>query len=254
MRVVVLGFDGLETSIAEKVDEKAFLQEFHGFFEIGEEYKHEKEKVPYTPKIWVSIITGVPPSIHGVNSWWIEDKTGSKPKRRIINRGDLRVKTLFDEITDAIAVNVPGYNEKTEYHELLSKAATKGLEEYVKTIWEVHKLRLKDFMRELGKDEYKLLFAYFDLLDLLGHVCWHKCRLQLVRAYMEAAKIIRYVKSTVTNTALLILTDHGMKDSGDGVTGNHSDKAFWSLSVKPPITPKDFTDYYKLVLKLLGEK
>ena len=47
---------------------------------------------------------------------------------------------------------------------------------------------------------------------------------------------------------ILIVSDHGMQDSGDGITGNHSRHAFWSLNIKTTWKPNSITDFYSKII------
>ena len=274
MKVFILGLDGLEYKLVVKWKLKNLMQSKYGYFNVDEVYMHEKEKVPYTPIIWASFITGKKPSEHGVKELWtygkLLDKLRHMPplkwikgkrrflsklglKPRVVGREKLNCPTLFDVINPSIAVNVPSYNESTYLHRRLSEAFYRGLKEYEKEIWRVHEERKKATYEALKNSDWKLFMTYFDLADLLGHLHFIKRPLKLLKAYLELNKLAAELQRMIPkNTVFLIISDHGMKSSGDGVTGNHSKRAFWSLNIDENWEPRDFTDFYPKIMDWLN--
>lgn len=98
-------------------------------------------------------------------------------------------------------------------------------------------------------EEWKLFMAYFDLADLMGHVYIAKRPLRLMHAYLELDALARNLQAIVPDSLFLIVSDHGMKVSEDGVSGTHTDYAFWSLNVETDWSPSDFTDFYPKILE-----
>ncbi len=95
--------------------------------------------------------------------------------------------------------------------------------------------------------------AWFDLADIIGHVCITKCRKELLKAYLELNRVAGDVKKVVneTYTAVLIISDHGMKPMPDG-TGDHTNYGFWSINKDIKwFKPRHATDFYHLIKKLL---
>jgi hypothetical protein len=86
-----------------------------------------------------------------------------------------------------------------------------------------------------GSPGYRLAFVYTNLLDTLGHLCWYKNRRELIRGYrlvnLMVWRLLRRARADVT----LVVSDHGMRGSPDGVTGTHSEHMFWSLNVDAEI-------------------
>lgn len=270
MNVLILAFDALEYDIVVGMKLKPLMQEYYGRYEAVTSPRYGK---PHTPSAWTTIITGRSPEEHGIDYWWTYgrflDWLRTKPplvwiknKRRILwklglkprvpDKRDLKFKTIFDLVDRSVALFVPGYNEPVWPHEKLNEAFRKGLREYVKTIWEIHEWRKRVFFEKLGGD-WELFMAWFDLADLLGHVCITKCRTEFLKAYIELSKIAKKVRDMYRNkdVFILILSDHGMKPVPDG-TGDHSSYGFWSANKKPPFTPRKATDFYKLVEEVLA--
>ena len=120
-------------------------------------------------------------------------------------------------VKPSIAVNVPPYNDPTEYHAILRDAASRGLSEYLKAIWRVHEMRVRDTLRALEEaGEWRLFMTWLDLADLLGHTCMGRRRLELMRGYMELNKLAGRLQGMVPrDTVFLIISDHGMRLSED---------------------------------------
>jgi len=274
MRVCIIGIDGLEYNLVRKWKLRGLMQKRYGYFIVTDEY-FNKEGVPYTPKVWATVISGIKPKEHKVSgfySWgkvldlirrapivrhikgkrFLAYKLGLKPKASRVSN------SLFDLTEDAIAVYVPGYNDVLKVYLTILKSfkggmfLKEGLNEYVKTIWRIHKLRKKRTFEEIKKD-WKLFMTYFDLLDLLGHLYYVKYPKKLRIAYMEMDRVVEKIRRIVPeDTVILILSDHGMEESPDSITGNHSGRAFWSINIDTEWRPEDFTDIYKAVVRWLG--
>jgi len=269
MKVLILGFDALEYDLVKQWKLRQLMQVRYGVYEAAISPKYKK---PHTPSAWTTIITGKYPEEHGIDDWWtygkILDWLRTKPplvwiknKRKILwklgirpklhSRNEIKVKTIFDLTSRSIALFIPGYNEPVEPHMKLNEAIKKGIKEYIKTIWEVHRWRVKTFLEELNND-WDLFMVWFDIADLLGHVCMVKCRKELWKAYLDLARLVGIVKKEVPeDTLILILSDHGMKPMPDG-TGDHSEYGFWSINMDLEwFNPKKAVDFYPLIEKAL---
>ena len=256
-RVIILAFDALEASLVEKWRLKYLLQEYHGVYEAPKSPKYGK---PHTPNAWTSFITGLPPEVHGVDDWWSFGRvldwlrkhpplSWIKGKRVLLRKLGINIKP---KVVGNTALFVPAWNEPTEPREEYAIALEKGLEELIKTVWKWHKIRKEELFKHLD-GEWKLLMAWFDIADMFGHVCWYRCRNELFKAYLDLNSIAKKVREKVgDDTAVLIVSDHGMKGTRDGITGDHSPYGFWSLNVEPPLMPKKITDFKPMIHKLLG--
>ena len=97
-----------------------------------------------------------------------------------------------------------------------------------------------------------LVFAWFDILDLLGHTCIVRCRGELEKAYRDVQEIYLWAKRVLPDsTAVLVLSDHGIEISGDGVSGKHNSRGFWSLNKEPSLRPQTPEDIHRLIHRLL---
>ena len=268
MRVFVLGLDGTDYYLVQKWNLKWILQRTNGTFNIGKEYFGNKDE-PYSPVIWTSIITGKKPSEHKIKDWWIYNRFLNrlrflpiirhiKGKRKILwrlgikphvpNRRDLKCDTIFDIVKPSVAVYVPGYNDTTEFRMKLSNSWLKGINDYINAIWEIHEERKRATFRALEEnDDWKLFMTYFDLADLMGHILITQ-QLKMMKVYFElnrlTGKLYKYVTSLFDDVVFLIISDHGMTVSEDGVSGRHTCYAFWSLNIDENWKPKDFTHFF----------
>lgn len=275
MKVFLLGLDGLDYYLVKEWKLRNLMLKHNGFFKIPPEYYHPREKVPFSPVIWTTIITGKKPSEHGVKDWYtwgrILDKIRTLPiirrikhkrkylkifglRPKIVDKNYHRLNTLFDIVKPSLAIYFPGYNESPEFHYRLNDAFYRGnLNNYIKTVWQVHRERVKKLNEELSKNaDYKLVAVYFDIADLLGHACFTRCRGDLKRAYRVLDLLVgRLYKLYGEDFAFIVVSDHGMTLSKDGVSGNHTDYAYYAISIDEEWSPKDFVDIYKKVLELI---
>lgn len=143
-------------------------------------------------------------------------KIGIRPKLHSIEE----VHTIFNVIKPSI----PSFTEPIHFHYELADAIRESINAYVKKVWEIHRYRKKIFLECLNKD-WKLLMAWFDLADLLGHVFIKKNPIKLFKGYVELNDIAKLARSKLANTAILIVSDHGMKPRPKG---NH----FYKLVIK----------------------
>lgn len=271
MRVVVLAYDGLEYDLVVRWNLRGIMQRHYGRHRAVMSPRYGKA---HTPSSWVSFITGLPPEEHGVDDWWswgrildwlrihpplswikgkrlLLAKLGINIKPRVVGKDLVRHETVFDTVQPSVAINVPGWNEPTEPHIEYGEAAKRSVRELIDKVWEWHEHRKNQLFKALGdSSKWRLLMAWFDLADLIGHACMVKCRLELRKAYAELDRLTRQVAARIPqNTAILVVSDHGMKPMPDG-TGDHTDYGFWSINVKPPFYPQSLLDFKKLIEEL----
>jgi len=122
--------------------------------------------------------------------------------------------------------------------------------------------RLKVFMKEkeetLSKldEDWDLFITYTKLLDIVGHLYWHKS--WIVRKYYRMVdRFAGQVQSQLPKDAfMMIISDHGMKPMhGLSVGGEHSHHAFASFSHKIAVpTPLKITDIYDVIVSILNRR
>ena len=262
MKIVLFLVDGLDDLFISRNDLKSLLQEVDGCFYVDSEYCYQGQ--PLSPRIWGTVITGVKPSDHKCLYWWSFGKLDLlrkalsfiKGKRRILERLGFKPKlsrvrhtTIFDIVRPSKAVLIPTYNDDPALHRMLEESFYRGIDDYIKTIWKVHRIREEKMWRAL-EDEWNLFAVYFDLVDLLSHVCWTKRRVEVIKAYLEICRIVNKVKEKLGDERylFLIISDHGFEKSPDGIGGIHSRWAFWSMNLDIGIRIYDFTHIYPVVL------
>jgi len=260
MRVFSLLLDGLDHRLVEKWNLKELKQARHGVYEalICPKYRQ-----PYTPQVWASFITGKNVE---VDDWWTYGKVLDQIinalkkipwirgkgwilrklgiKKRVVNKMDLRTKTIFDVVKPSIALFIPAYNEPSGFHYELNEALSKGLKEYEEKIWEIHYRRVKETLKQIRGD-WLLFMAWFDLADLLGHIHIAKRPPKLWKAYLALDILATIIRENLPeDTLLLIVSDHGIE-----ATGDHSRYGFYSINRDLEFfKPKKITDFYDLIM------
>ena len=260
--------DGLERDLVLKWRLKNLIQKTWGSIKIPEEYY--SHGVPYTPVVWTSFITGKRPKEHGVDSWWTYPKLIDWIRRRppliwIKNKRKYTSKiikpkvvmykgrTIFDEVKPSKAIAVAGYNSPQAYHRTLSHYAENGeFELFADAVWRWNGEKAEETLRSIVSRKYRLIMVWLDIADVLGHLYFIKRRNELKRVYSFLDDFAGTVQVALEKGEgegkILIVSDHGMEPSGDGVTGNHSDHNFWSVNFETDWRPNDVVDFYpKLV-------
>jgi len=269
-RVFILAIDGLEHDLVVLWGLKNLMQKVYGKFAVSRSYYHKDENVPYTPIIWASFITSLPPEEHGVHSIFtygrflnvirkmpiIKQIKGKRKilwrmglKPRLVDKRDLAKETLFDRVTPSVAIDVPVYNEPTDVNVRLGQTLmSKGLREYVRGVWKVYDERKRRVFENLDGD-WKLFMSYFKIADLLGHVYIAKRLKSLQEVYLTLDELANEIKGKIPDdTIFLVVSDHGMEPQPDG-TGNHSSHAFYSVNIETNWRPSDIIDFYPKIME-----
>jgi len=268
MKVFILALDALEYDFVEKWNLKYLKQKVYGRIELGDRYNPSWGDEPYTPIVFHSFISGLPPEEHKIESVatygralnFIRKLIKFVPNKRKIakifgitpqalTRKHYEHKTIFDEVYPSLAIDVPTYNlEIRDWHLDWKTGINK---QKIKAIWASYLRRKKQIFNALKNQHmWKLCMAYIRVADLLGHIYIVKKTLKLLNCYLELNSLAGNVQKLLSkNTILLIMSDHGMEPSGDGVTGRHSKHAFWSLNIDTGWRPKDITDFYPKIIE-----
>lgn len=270
MKIFILALDGLEYTLVKKWGLLNLLQKVHGIIDVSE-FKDEKGRL-LTPCIWSAFITGKKTRI---KDWWTYGRTldwiRTKPplvwikgkrklitrlglRRRVVNRKDLNTQTIFEEAENSIALNVPSYNVPTEPNIWLLKVfKKKGLTAYEKSVWDLHKSRVKQTLNLLKNKNWSLFMTWFQIADLFGHIYIAKKLDNLRKAYFSLDYLASKLKNLVIDddAIFLIVSDHGMMISKDGVSGDHSKYAFWSMNIDMDWRPKRITDFHAKILECM---
>lgn len=267
MKVFILALDGLEYDLVKLWNLSGLKQKAYGRIELREMYFHPEAKVPWTPYIWSSFISGKHQDVKIVFTYgkiidrlrkhplfrWIKGKRrlfwriGLTPKAEQIGR--IKEQTIFDSVSPSIAIDVPTYNEPLEHWKIHELIWTKGIETYENKILKIFNEKRKKVFLSVT-EEWKLFMAYFKIADLAGHIYICKRLGKLRKIYEDLNNLTFKLKGRLSeNSVFLIVSDHGMIPSDDGVSGTHSTHAFWSLNIKTNWKPKDITDFHPKILE-----
>lgn len=272
MKIFILALDGLEYNLVTKWRLKNLLQNFHGKVDVSD-FKLLYGGHIYTPPVWAAFITG---KYHrDLRRWFTYDnrllkwmmlrlsaenikrmmntlwRIGIKP--RVVDKRDLKSKTIFDHAKRPVAVNVPLYSEPAEYHHRLRQAYLDGgVMRYEKEVWSIHWERVRETMAALRENpDYDLFMAWFDLADLIGHLHIAKRPMKLLKAYAKLNDLAFQLKKLSNPDVFLIVSDHGMMPVAGG-TGDHSDHSFYSSNIKLNQRPRRIIDFFQIILDALS--
>jgi predicted AlkP superfamily phosphohydrolase/phosphomutase len=281
MKILILALDALEYDLVEKWDLKNLKQKEYGKVILpikpGEE--------PATPAMWLSFITGKEPELHNVTlrvKWknpiidYFSKKFGRLSegkkrkdervhffwpgkllrllgfKKKMIDRGDIKFSTIFDE-TKSIAISVPSYNEDKINYEIvkdmmnaLGKDASipkQIVEDKIRIAFLKRKRRLINAIR----GDWELLMTHFFILDIIQHTFFYDQK-KIRKYYEEIDSIIGKIKKKLPNNVLiLIVSDHGQK------RGIHTDYGFYSLNKKLCLKNPKMTEFKDIIERCIKE-
>jgi len=269
-RVLILALDGLEYDLVIRWRLRNLMQVRYGVFksDISPHFKK-----PHTPMLWASFITGKDPKEHGVDEWWrwnpllekirwlppfkwikgkrrLLEKLGIKPKPSLKT---LNIETIFDIVKPSIAIDVPTWSmDVSKRFRMIESIMKKNVDALIENVWKRHREKVEELYNSLDK-EWRLLMVWFDIADILGHVCISMCRPQLLKCYLELDRLVKNLRDRLdSDTFILVVSDHGMKPMPDG-TGDHSEYGFWSINRDYSwFNPQRITDFYHLILRVLS--
>ena len=317
MRFFILALDGLEYSLVVNWGLSELMQKKFGKIILSKEYyvtrSDLESEAPYTPIIWTSFITGKKPNEHDVKEMYVYKSRSIERIRllpilkRIKNKRILlwffylkfprlrkfmeskgiiptvnktSLPTIFDIVKPSYAIDVPGYNDRTELHAEQSVVLHMGkptILNFVKFLWksirgkeleesflnEWEEFIIKTFNDKTEKTiniiksrEWKLIMTYYDHLDLIGHFYIVSNIGKVKQWYIQFCELVKYLKDVIQDYikdeyVFLIVSDHGIKPLPSGF-GGHSEYTFWSINIDDQLlNPSDVTDFYKYVLTRL---
>lgn len=273
-RVIILGYDGLELTLVERLELRGLMQREYGKVRVPIAGGLED---PSTPIVWTSFITGQPPEVHGIDMpqlWGRMDTVRSRVRRlgplyrlmrwlrlgkavrravgakpRFPRREDIRCETIFDVVKPSIAISVPVYNEDLwERYPVGGVAKAREDPEYrewyVRRVRELHEEDVEALFRALERDDWRLLMVHLYITDILGHIYWGTERLAVL--YEEMDLLTRRVKERLKpRDVVLIISDHGMGRLG------HTKYGFYSLNIRLGLGEPSITDFFGIVKSLV---
>jgi predicted AlkP superfamily phosphohydrolase/phosphomutase len=269
LKIFILALDGLEYSLVEKWRLKGLMQKKYGTIDVSE------FKDLLTPIMWASFITGQPPEIHGIDSWWTLSSSTklnslfhwgydflerhrlgvprfklrkllglfgfdvqSPQKEQLEKKG---LHTIFDYAKNPLIIDVPSYNESVETRIRYSKAMEKGISEYEKETWKIHEERVKKIQAGIQGD-WDLMMAWIDVADQMGHLYMGQDNMKMFKTYMNLENLAQEIMQTISDEVLLlIVSDHGMTCENNYPI--HGKRAFYSFNHNVEWEPKSILDY-----------
>jgi hypothetical protein len=238
---------------------------------------------PLSPQVWGSFITGI---VQKIDNWkvyprvveWIRWNTpirrirGSESvsktlgkqifipalkllrlRKKPAGKEMLKGQTLFELGEKRVALNVPMYNLKLDwlfnYTERIFDGDLRAFEDHVVNCSE---LMIQETTKQLSED-WNLLMTWIPLADQMGHVFITKPR-KMRNLYRRLNMLAFNVRSRLpSNCLLMIVSDHGMEVSPDGVSGRHTPYAFYSFSEETAWKPEKITDFFGFINDCLQE-
>ncbi len=230
-----------------------------------------------SPQVWGSFITGI---VQDIDDWrvyarpieWIRWNTplkhirGSESvartfgkrvlmpmlsfirlQKKYVKRRVLKGSTIFDLIPRSVAVNVPTYNLDLEwlfgYTEKILEGEIDAYEAHVRTNTE---FMIQETLKRIHED-WTLFMTWIPIADQMGHVFINRTQ-KMRDTYNRLDMLAFNISSRLPeDCVLVIVSDHGMRASSDGVTGYHTPFAFYSFSREVDFIPRRITDFYGLI-------
>ncbi len=261
MRFFILGIDGLDYRVVEKLDLKNLKQEEYGTVEVP---INKLAGMPVSCEVWNSFLTGKYTPMRFQNSNPFVDKLnkilillrrkipfGFNIKERI--EGNLKTtkkypglkdKTFIDEL-DANYYNAPFYDfefEKTskEIMKLVNNEITyvEAREFYLK---EFEKYK-KELLEKLEKNKKQVFFSYTNFIDGIQHH-FYKDENFLKEKHKEIDEFVNKINKNFNADFVLIVSDHGHEN------GKHKAPGFYSLNKKMNLKKPKIEDFYDIILE-----
>ncbi len=170
------------------------------------------------------------------------------------------IKTIFNLVDNSISLHVPTYCTREEFLEETKSGKGKAFRDAFdspqsrktfeeKYIGEGFRCQKRDCLTALGSD-WRLLLAYFDYTDTLGHLFWSNLT-KMWEGYAVADELVADLKHRIDeDTLLLVISDHGMEALGR--FGFHSNHAFYSANKRLGLKNPKITDFFHIILEWLG--
>jgi hypothetical protein len=276
MRICILGYDGLEYSLVEKLNLRNIMQKEFGKVIVPIEGGIDD---PSTPIVWTSFITGETPEVHGVDmpEMWHNSLDGTRRwirkykliykiikrlnlvktirsnlgvKAEFPNRSDIKCDTIFDKVSSSISIDVPVYDVNlrdlyplgTVYK---ARQDPEYKKEYLAELRNTFQIKQEKLFSALEED-WNLLMIHFMITDLYAHVQWGSAEINVL--YREMDFLTKKVKKSLRNDdLLLIISDHGMSKLG------HTKYGFYSLNIPLNLNSPRIEDFAQIILTLLND-
>jgi len=281
-RVCIVALDALEYDLVEEFNLESIKQLEYGRIDVSS--FHDLA----TPVIWASFITGLGPEKHGVSVQEVQvwknpvidklrqfsikiklDRIRGKGKilrklgfecrgfweKTVEEFRNRKIETLFDVIPNTKALSVPPYQKwiARETQLLLKEAIEKEEKRSVfeEHVWNVFEQKRGKCISIISEDRWNLFMVHFMFTDLLGHIYAGNLT-KMFGVYIRAEQLVEDLKKIIGDeTLLLIVSDHGMKPSGEGIWGKHSAHGFYSSNLPLKVENPKITDFFDLIVDTL---
>lgn len=238
-QIIVLGWDALDI---DRITEYGLSGRFGLSEKRIETITNDELGEPHTVEVWPSIITGLPPSEHGIiatNKPSLTERMlrrGSGKSVGITQADEYDVPTLLDAPNDK-AISIPNYQTHTDrvaeldarrdnvWSELLADRGNGSFDPGV-DLPQMYDVLGREAGRRVGQvlgsmhAGYELVVCWFGLLDTVGHLDPATDAPLQLDWYEFAADVTETVRSRATGSATVVsLSDHGMHK------GDHTEHA-----------------------------
>ncbi|PSG99729.1 MAG: hypothetical protein BRC28_03240 [Nanohaloarchaea archaeon SW_4_43_9] len=251
-RMLVVGFDGLDYQKIKRYDCENLMLESFG--------KLDLENLPLkTPLLWSSMITGVRPEEHGIDSMlkfkgekvrkydeWLKkvfnrfgwsalklretvmhylfDSSISAPTKE-----NMKVDSIFEKVADSKPLDVPGHSHypyiagKMNVNAVYKKYPPVSRDRVVRDVEAEHLYRKKQLFENIG--EHKLVMQHLHYPDWIQHI--YSKEEKDGEVYNEMNELAGEILEEADDDTLVVFcSDHGLANGG------HRDEAFYSVNTE----------------------
>lgn len=267
-RLVIVAFDGLDYQKIKKYGCESVAQDEFGKIDLS-----DFDKL-VTQELWTSFITGKRPLENGIKGhykltnerinyveqkikhvlglrrfrglrWSIYESLNFLGcEKRAYERSDINNSTIFEEIPDSVAIDIPGYTQNTFIQRAFEGLKfDKGIEVALRDARAEFEYRKSKFFREL-EEEHKLVMVHFQYPDIVQHLVNEESEKER-EAYAEIDNLAKRIKERCNEDRVLFCSDHGLWN------GDHRKEAFWSTNFDIDLQNPKITEFHDIIVEHL---
>jgi len=256
MKVLVLGLDGFEPTVAQELKLNVFNQYEHNLLQVP---INKKLNVPTSPEVWASFLTGEVLEKEFVYRYPALNKIFFKLFKKTFSQRrfpQLNTQTFLDKV-NGIAINVP-YTKKYDNTFFDSDSSVLGalhklgtgltsLESTIIRLEALYQTRKAYILTECWKHRSSnFIFAYLHFPDVLEHCYTDHSDVEAL--YRDLAIFVSVLKKRLGERTYIIIADHGF----DFEKKTHTNMGFYSSNISLGKIKK-ITDFYNLFIQLNKE-
>jgi len=282
-KMLILGLDGLEISLVEKMNLQMFKQEVYGTHSI------DFLSATHTPIVWGCFITGKNVENYGMtldNIIYERNICGYNPILRpfyklrykflrninlgirpILTKLGLFKPTYIERIPDklredcfpelikkkvnSLFIEVPSYSESISFRNDCLSLIGKPLKARITFVEKVFKECIRRIKVARGSlNTHDFVFVYLPLPDVASHLFYDVFSL-IKLTYMKLYRLLLPLMDEAYELGfkVLIVSDHGF----DFKNHTHKKYGFYSFNFHPPFRPKTIMDFKEIILNLFEE-